>query len=235
MKRLIISALTLLCFSLAANSQSKNFIDVPYLEVNGRADSLVTPDQIYIKILLSEKDSRDKVPIEESENKMVAALKSLGINTEKDLVIRDVMSNYKTYLLKQKDIIKVKQYVLKVSDAVTTGNVFLKLEELGISNVSIERVDHSEMEKIRNICRSKAAGNAKASAQALTTPLGQVVGPAIHISENQPQNPDGYYRARLDEVVVTAFNTVKQDKTVPIIDFEKIKVESVVNITFLIK
>jgi uncharacterized protein YggE len=233
MKRLVISALSLICF-YTGKSQTKNFIDVPYIEVNGNADSLVTPNQINIKIILSEKDSRDKIPLEETESKMVAALSSLGINTSKDLVIRDLMSNYKTYLLKQKDIIKVKEYVLTVTDALTTGTVFLKLEELGISNASIEKVDHSEIEKIRNSCRSKAIEKAKESAVALTIPIGQVVGPAIHISESQPPRTD--YRPRLDEVVVVGYNAVKMEKaTPPVIEFEKIRIETVVNVKFALK
>lgn len=137
-------------------SQSKNFIDQPYIEVSGTADTLVTPNQIFIKIVISEKDTRNKVSIEDLESKMITAIKSTGINTEMNLVLSDFVSNYRFYLLKQKDIMKTKQYVLKVGDAITASKIFLLLEDLEISNVSIERVEHSEIESIRNICRTKA-------------------------------------------------------------------------------
>lgn len=122
---------------------------------------MVTPNKITLKIILSEKDTRDRVSIEEMEFKMVAGLKSISINTEDKLTISDMLSNYKTYLLKQKDILKTKEYQLVVSDAATLSKVFLQLENMGISNTSIEKVEHTELESIKNICRTKAIENAK--------------------------------------------------------------------------
>ena len=51
-------------------------------------------------------------------------------------------------MLKQKDIIKQKEYILKVRDANTAGKVFFSLEKIELSNASIQRVSHSEIEKI---------------------------------------------------------------------------------------
>ena len=132
MNRIILTPFILLTLSFVGHTQTKNFIDQPYIEVTGSADTLVTPNQIFIKSIISEKDSRDKVPIQESENKMVAAFKTLGINTDLDLTTSDILSNYRFYLLKQKDILKSKEYILKVSDATTASNVFIQLEDLGI-------------------------------------------------------------------------------------------------------
>ena len=50
-----------------AHSQSKNYIDQPYIEVSGYTDSLVIPNEIYIKIYVSKKDTRDKIFIEVTE------------------------------------------------------------------------------------------------------------------------------------------------------------------------
>ncbi|MDO8992882.1 MAG: hypothetical protein Q7U83_07460, partial [Daejeonella sp.] len=136
----------LIFISLCGMAQQKNFIDQPYLEVTGSADSLVTPNEISIKILLAEKDSKDKVSVEDLEIKMVNALKTLGIDLDKDLSTTDISSNFKSYLLKNKDILKTKQYMLKVSDGLTASKVFINLEQLGISNTSIEKVTHSNLE-----------------------------------------------------------------------------------------
>ena len=117
MRKLKLTAL--LSFAiLGSQAQNKNFIDQPYLEVTGSADTLVTPNEIFIRTLISEKDNKDKTSLEELEAKMFAALKSLGIDVEKNLMTNDMMSNYKSYLFKSKDIIKAKQYVLKAGDAV---------------------------------------------------------------------------------------------------------------------
>jgi hypothetical protein len=60
----------------------------------------------------------------------------------------------------------------------------MKLEDFDISNSSIDRVDHTEIESIRNICRVRALQNAKLKAIAVTKPPMQSVGSAIHIADN---------------------------------------------------
>jgi hypothetical protein len=86
----------------AATAQTKNFIDLPYIEVEGYADTSVTPNEIFIRIVISERDTKDRTSVEGLEAKMVAAFKSLGINTEKELTVNDMASNFRSYLLKAK-------------------------------------------------------------------------------------------------------------------------------------
>lgn len=229
---------TALCVSLffAAQSQTKSFIDQPYIDVNGNADTSVTPNEIYIKIVISESDTKNKVSIEDLEMKMVEALKSLGINTEKDLTASDIGSNFKYYFLKSKDVIKTKQYSLKVTDAVTATKVIGQLEDLNISNTSIERVDYSGMEELKNSLRTKAVENARARALALTKPLNQTLGAAIYINDATNNDFNVIRESQLNEVVVTGYGTArKQASDLPKIDFEKIKVFSIANVKFILK
>lgn len=233
MKKVSLLILMVLFYFLG-NTQYKNFIDQPYIEVNGNADTMVTPNEIYIRIQLSEKDTKDKVSIEELEQKMVNGLKELGLNPEKDLQTADIASNFKYYLLKSKDIIKTKAYMLKVKDAVMATRVFMKLEDLGISNTSVDRVEYSDMENLKNIMRAKAIENAKARAVALTKPINQTVGTAIHITdiENFPQPLEG----KVAGIQIRGYASIQNGATeLPKIDFEKIKVSANVNATFILK
>jgi uncharacterized protein len=233
MKRLILSAFPFFLI-LFANAQTKNFIDQPYIEVSGNADTLITPNEIYIRIVLSEKDTKDRVSIEELEQKMVAALKALGLDTEKDLTTSDMTSSFKSYLLKSKDVIKTKNYTVKVANAVSASQVFIKLEEMDISNTSIERVNHSDLDNIRNAMRTKAIIDAKVRATALTKPLNQVVGLAIHIvdAENVSQQLQG----RVAGIQVRGYSTMqKHDTELPKIEFEKIRVSANINAKFTLK
>ena len=217
-----------------ASAQTKNFIDQPYIEVSGNADTLITPNEIYIRIVLSEKDTRDRVPIEELEQKMVAALKGVGVDTEKDLTTSDMTSSFKSYLLKGKDVIKTKHYTLKVANAVTASRVFIKLEEMDVSNTSIERVNHSDLDNLRNAMRTKAIIDAKVRAMALTKPLNQSVGPAIHIvdAENVSQQLQG----RVAGIQVRGYSTMQKiDTELPKIEFEKIRVSANINARFTLK
>jgi len=216
--------------------QTKSFIDQPYIEVNGYADTLITPNQIFIKINIAEKDSKDKVPLEELESKMIKAFKSMGIDTERDLTTSDMLSNYKFYFLKQKDVLKSKEYILKVAEAQTASKVFIELEDIGISNTSIERVDHTDLEKIKNICRARAVENAKAKAFSLTKPLMQSVGNAIHIIDNE-QNISGQLQGRVAGLSIRGYGGLneKQKYEAPKIEFEKIKVQSTISVKFVLK
>lgn len=235
MNKLLLTLTLCLTVCLSAIGQMKNFIDQPYIEVSGYADTLVTPNLIYIKIIIAEKDSRDKIPLEEQESKMIAAFKSMGIKTETDLTTSDMLSNYKFYLLKQKDILKTKEYLLKVTTAETASTVFVQLEDLGISNTSIDKVEHSDIEKLKNICRKRAIENSHQKAVVLTKPISQTIGNAIHITDNET-NFDDQLQGRVASVQIRGYSSLEKAKYVaPKIEFEKIKVSATVSVKYILK
>jgi len=228
--RKAITLFTLLIISTTAMSQSKNFLDVSYLETSARTDTLVTPDKIYLSITIQEKDSKGRKSVEEQENKMAQSLKNLGIDIEKQLSIKDLASNYKKYFLRSKEVLKRKQYSLLVYDGLTAGKVMAALEDLAIANTYLEKTEYSKMDKLELTLKSRAVKKAKRKANALTKPLGQKVGMAIHIVDNsQPYYPR-YNQPRM------AMKTMAMEDASAIepldIDFQQIKVESTVNVKF---
>ena len=239
MKKTFLTFSILHLFTICVFSQTKNFIDQPYIEVTGFADTLVTPDEIFIKIIISEKDSKDKTPVEEQENKMIAAFKTLKINIEKDLTTSDILSNYKFYLLKQKDILKSKEYILKVSDAATASKVFVQLEELGISNTSIDKVDHTNKKGIENTCRMLAITDARTKGNLMTKAISQTLGNAIFISENTAHNEEDLSRAlqgMASGVMVKRYGSFDKDEySPPKVEFEKISIEVKVYVKFILR
>jgi len=235
MNKIFLALILSLSYCISVIGQTKNFIDQPYIEVGGSSDTLVTPNLIYIKIIISEKDSRDKIPLEEQEIKMVTAFKNLGINTEVDLTISDMLSNYKFYLLKQKDILKTKEYILKVTTAETASKVFVQLEDFGMSNTSIYKVDHSDIENLKNICRKKAIESSYKKAIALTKPLSQTIGNAIHITDNDT-NLVHQLQGRVAGLQISGYGSNDKAKyEAPKIEFEKIKVSAEVSVKYILK
>jgi len=143
-------------------------------------------------------------------------------------------SIFKFYLLKSKDVIKTKLYTLKVTDAVIASKVFTKLEEIGISNTSIDRVDHSDADDLRNRMRTKAILNAKERATSLTRPLNQTVGAAIHIDDTE--NVSQQLQGSLAGVQIRGISTNQNDyNKLPAIEFKQIKVVSNINAKFILK
>ena len=164
-------------------SAQKNFLDQPYIEVSASADTLVVPDRIYVSITLNEADSKNKKSVEEQEKQLETILKKLKINTDKDLSVLDYSSNFKKYFLKGQNILKTKKYSLLVRDAYTLANVIISLEEAGISNTEVEKVEYSKYRELLLELRSEAVKRSRITADKLVKPLNQKAGKALYISD----------------------------------------------------
>jgi hypothetical protein len=224
----------MLLFSITKNfSQTKNFIDLPYIETSAKADTLVTPDRIYLTIVITEKDTKNRTSVEELESKMNIKLKSLGINTEKQLTLNDLSSNYKKYLLKQKDILKNKSYSLVIFDAKTASKVIAALEEEEISNISLEKTEYSKAEELLLILKGKAIVKAKNTAISFTKPLNQKVGNAIYISDIN-NSVISTLNGRLAGIQIRGVSSINAESDYEPIDitFDKIKFQTQINVNF---
>jgi uncharacterized protein YggE len=216
----------------AVSAQSKNFLDVPYIEVNGYADTLVTPNEIVIKILIAESDLKNKVQLEEQEKKLVSALRGLGIKPESQLTASGMQSDYRYYVLKQRDILKSKEYLLRVDNAVIATKVFMELEKLGMANAEVVRVRHTDIEAIRNACRVAAVKNAYTRAVSLTFPLKSGVGIPLHITDYS-QDGDA---TSLNSIRIRGFSSMaKSEEALPALDFEKINLSISIQVKFALK
>jgi len=220
-------------------TQTKNFIDKPYLETVATVDTLVIPDQIYLSILITEKDTKGKTSVEDLENKMESKLTSLGIDTKKQLSLSDVSSNFKKYLIKSTDVWKNKAYTLVVYDAETAGKVIVGLESVDISNVHLTKTEYSKIEQLKIELKQRAIKKAKIQAESMLKPLNQTVGSAIFVSDlSTNPNISGFLAGSAAGIVVRGYSSVKRQsyEQTPIeIEFEKTKVESTVTVNFAIE
>jgi uncharacterized protein len=186
MKTYILPALYMLIFTSAiAQTGEKNFIDQPYIEVSGTAELKLIPDMIYLKIVLSETDTKGKISLESLEKRMKKNLAEIGIDITKDLTVDDLSSTYTRYFLKEKEASASREYVLLVHDATTAGKVVKTLGEENISNISVLKIDHSQITQKQFDLRLAAVKAAKDKAEAMAAALGQEIGKAIYIEENR--------------------------------------------------
>ncbi|MBT8292797.1 MAG: SIMPL domain-containing protein, partial [Eudoraea sp.] len=147
------------------------------------------------------------------------------------LTLSDLASNFKKYFLRKTDVQKDKEYSLLVYDAVMAGKVILGLESIGISNVNLTKTEYSKIEKLKIDLRQEAVRAAKKQAEAMVLPLDQKLGNALYISDlNTGIQPmmDG----RMSRVQM--FKEADEEQPIAI-EFEKIKVESTVNVKFSIQ
>ena len=241
MKKLIAVLIISISISGFAQIGEKNFIDQNYIEVTGKAELEIVPDLIYVRILLFDKNNKDKQTLPEMEKKMTEKLKEIGIDVNKDLSLMDFASNFKYYLFKTDVIILKKQYQLIVHDSKTLQKVFIEFQKLGISDVSIQKLDNSKIEQYRKDVKVSAVKAAKEKAELIATALNQKVGKAIFVQEVDYLNINSALQGRVSGVYgYSAASNIKirgtsydnhYESEDSDIEFEKIKIDS----TFLVR
>lgn len=228
---------------LAGAQTEKNFIDQNYIEVSGKVEKEIVPDLIFLDIRVSERDSKTKSPIAQTEKLMVSKLADLGIDVSKDLSVRDLTS-YQYSLIFKTSIDLQKQYVLTTHSAKQASQVMAELEKIGISNIRITKVDHTKIEEFRIEARINATKAAKEKADGIAKALNQNIGRAIFISELTPgvvlnngvNRYDEYrYKAMQTSGAVHRGYAESREEDFSNIAFETIKIEYTIFVRFELK
>ena len=169
MKKLIlIAAVALMALPAAAQVQEAF---PSYIQVNGRAEKEIMPDEFYLS---------GKISVESQQRDMIAALKRLGVNVEKQLKVANLSSEF----FKKNTSVATAKYQLQLGSAAEVSKVWQALDNLGISNVSILKVSHSKIDQYKEQVRVEAMQNAKQSAQTLAQAIGQSVGKCFYIYDS---------------------------------------------------
>ncbi len=159
------------------------------IQTQVEVDTFVVPDAIFLDIETHEKESSDELDLLES--KIVTKLKSLGIDTESNLNYTDFGSRVQSKLF-GKDIKQSRKYELRLSDADTAAKVISELNDLNIGRIEMSRLKFRKEESLMQILSARAILKAKNQAMALTTPIGQSIGRAIHIMDVEKKNIDRF-------------------------------------------
>ncbi len=210
----------------------------PYIEVTGSAEKEVIPDEIFIQIIIRERYvNRTKVTIEEQEEKLKNSVKSIGIDLT-NLYLSDANADYVKISWQKKDVLTKKDYTLKVTNAMTVGQVFQDLEKLEITDASISKVSHSKIDSLRKEVRIMAIKAAKEKADYLLAAIGEQTGKPLIITENTQT----IYREEISRMPARNVNSISTGG-VPAgygdmeneIQFQKIKLTSSIYTKFSIK
>lgn len=229
---LVFSLFCLVIISASSQEGTKNFIDQNYIEVNGVAEREIIPNEIYLAIIIDEKDSKGKENLEKLQNDMIKKFTEIGIDVEKDLSVVDFVSNFKNYVLKKTEIFTSKKFQLICHSSKMVAQVFNELEKLGISNITIERLDHSDIEEYRKQVKVEAIKAAKNKATYLLTAIGHNTGKAIYVKEvtNMP-----YVRREMMYANYKMESSVSKDKSYNEPEFEKINLKYEMLVRFSIE
>ncbi|WP_134089876.1 SIMPL domain-containing protein [Olivibacter sp. XZL3] len=231
----ILTAVLLGVIALSASAQ--NIDTRRKIEVYGSAEQEITPDIIYVSISLKEyiKDNKNKVTIDELEKQLASAVKNAGIK-EEDFTIENIASYNYIDPKKKKDpgFLASKQYKIKVADLQAINGILSNVDEKGIQSTRIASYDHSRMAEIRNELRIRAVKNAQEKAMVLVEALGDTLGKALEINDN---NTDASSPQAMYSTVATLRGKSADFATEESldIDFKKIKVNYQFRVVFEIK
>jgi len=172
---------------LVAQSRQESGEERPYIEVTGRSEMKVVPDQIHIAIELKERGSGDKkITVERQELDLKEAVKSLGLDAA-NLSLSDAIADYVPKKFRKDEVVARKAYELMVADAEMVRKVFSELDRLEIEDARIDRVSHSKEVEFRKEQRIKAIQEAKEKADDLLAAIGEKTGGALVVKEGDPE------------------------------------------------
>ncbi|MEG1622921.1 MAG: SIMPL domain-containing protein [Alistipes sp.] len=228
MKKMILLAVAAFCVLSVAAQQADPYPS--YVQVNGRAEKEITPDEFYLSIVINERDSKGKVSVEQQQKAMITSLKGLGVDVEKQLK----MANMSSEFFKKNTAVATAKYQLKLGSAAMVYKVTGALSDLGISDVSIQRVTHSQLEQYKQEVRVAAMRNAKECAQTMAAAIGQKITKCFNIIDyNNDMTPVMYDNAVFARSMKS--NADSESSSDEPLDFKTMKLSASVQARFVLE
>lgn len=229
MKRFILAAAVALLALPAAAQVQEAFPS--YIQVNGRAEREIAPDEFYLQIVINERDSKGKVSVESQQRDMIAALKRLGVNVEKQLKVANLSSEF----FKKNTSVATAKYQLQLGSSAEVGKVWQALDGLDISNVSILKVSHSQLERYKSEVRVEAMRNAKQNAATLAEAIGQTIGKCFYVYDSNNDVMPVFYNNMAVMRSAKAFDAAEAAAGEEPLDFKTIKLQYSVQAKFVLE
>ena len=209
MRKMIFAAVAALACVFSAQAQKVSVDELPSIEVRGRAEREVTPDELTVTIGINERDYKGKYTLADKQDDLIKVLKRHGVNTDEDLRIGYMGSNVKVKLLKKQiKSMASATYVVTLKSADQMQKIVEDLGEKEISSVSLIDAKYSKKAELEMQLAHEAVKDAKKRALSLSDALGQGLGGALQVSVRPmwSENPVQRLRSR-----VLAKNGVSED------------------------
>ena len=200
------------------------------IEVQGKAERTVTPDEIYLRITLKEyKSGGTRVTMNKLESNLVNTLKRMKINRDHLTVDNIYGYNWNWKKKKAEEYLATKSFRLKLGDVKSVNTLIDQLDPEGLNSVNVAEISHSRIDEIRLELKAEALKNAKNKAKYLLEAVDETLGSAVEIQEvNYGYESPIYARNRSFEAEsVTAYKSE--------LEFKSIDIKSEFRVVFEIK
>lgn len=236
MKRILsITALTAALFlAVPCHAQQNTH---PYVDISTTVKREVTPDELYLKIVINESEYKGKKSLEEMQDAMIGALKENRIDIPECLTLNYMGSEVSYTAFSKKIKPKTEAtYMLKLYDAAIMQHVIASLEKRQISNIELVQVKFTKEKELKDEMAVEAMKQAQADARVLAGAIGQEIGKATSINswmnngEIQPRMYKSRANAMLEDTVAEEGSYIPS-----VISIGKITYSFNVNVRFELK
>jgi hypothetical protein len=224
---LLLTLLPLISFGQVTNEKTITVIGISEMDIE--------PDIITLSMTVKETENTKKESdIVNLENKIVKFLVSVGIDKGNFTVSR--------YSAREQTGSKFKQdksYNLIIPKPILLDTIVAKCIEVGMDNLFVSKIDHSQIESLRNNLLSKALNSAKTKAEIIAKEMGISLGKVSMVNESFKlvgERQDNYNNAfySLDEVVVTGYGASRSSsvRSSSTINLEKLHLSKTVIVKY---
>ena len=145
------------------------------------------------------------------------------------------MTNLSSEFFKKNTSVAMAKYQLQLGSSGEVAKVWQALDDLGISNISILKVTHSQLDKYKQEVRLEAMRNARESAQEMAGAIGQTIGKCFYIYDSNsnvlPVMYDNAVLMRSAKAAADAESAAEEDP----LEFKTIKLEYGVQAKFVLE
>ncbi len=209
----------------------------PFIEVTGRAELEISPDEIYLDIRLKEKiKNGKKTTLDVLENSLKKELEIIGIPKE-SLFISDINSVISKTGWWTNEILSIGKYSLKITNTKKLKKVFKAFEKLEITDAYIIKATHSKLASFKKKNRIAAIKAAKEKARYLLNAINATTGKPLKVNETEHQLQNFAQLNHLNTSSARYESSVSKVKTSNqgLVQFENIKLTSSIYVVFEIK
>ena len=209
--------------SFQSSGQENASPEKPFIEVVGTVLKEVSPDIIIVSVGLSERtNSNNQHDVETQESSLKAILSGMNIGagfiTLSDAGAEIVKERRRDAVVKYS-----RQYTIELHSANEVSQLFNKLNEAGIKEAAVVKVEHSKIDSLRKEVRILAIKAAKDKAEYLTAAVGEHIGRALEIHE-QVTRQDNVFQSRGNFSLANNLVATEEDSE-GTMDFKKIRIE----------
>lgn len=201
--------------------------DKSYIEVTGKAERYIVPDEIFLSIEIKKEKVDD---FKKLEKKTMDALRKAGVGADK-IAMADAQGDDVSVWYK-KGFETRKTLWVEVGTAQMVNEVMMAMHNIGVDGARIARVDYSKKEMLQDELRIEAMKDAQHKSALMLEAVGAEQGKPLLVRENQWGSGPVNENVRMHAVMAHSDSSVKKASS---ISFKKLKYKSEVFVRFEIK